>query len=194
MSSIEDYKDTLRTYLSGIRFDHCLKVSEFSKELGLLHGVDEKKAEMAGLLHDCAKELGPEEMKQQLDRVEVKQFMDAEELACRGVWHAYVGAVYARDKFGVVDDEVLSAIRTHSVGEPEMSDLQAIVYVADACAPRNKEHQAQRVVLLEIARKDLWKGVLAVATFKIGLGEEMGTVPLRKGLELKTWLEHKISL
>jgi predicted HD superfamily hydrolase involved in NAD metabolism len=181
----------LQTILSEERFEHCLMVSSLSRELAGFSSVDMEKAVLAGLLHDCAKELGPEKMKEYLEQV--KKYMDDDELVCRGVWHAYVGSVYAIEVFGISDVDVLRAIRTHSVGEKGMTDLQAVVYVADACASRDKEHQAERDVMLQIAKKHLWKGVLAVVTFKLGLGEAHGTVPLKKGLVLKEWVEAKFA-
>ena len=44
------------------RFAHTLAVADTARRLALLHGLDPLKAEIAGLLHDCAKCLPLEEM------------------------------------------------------------------------------------------------------------------------------------
>ena len=47
------------------------------------------------------------------------------------VWHGIAGAELLRTKFGVMDMDVLSAVRYHTIARAGMSDLEKIVYLAD---------------------------------------------------------------
>jgi predicted HD superfamily hydrolase involved in NAD metabolism len=49
--------------------------------------------------------------------------------------HADVGAIVARDQFGIQDQEVLEAIANHTLGRPGMTELSCIVFLADTLEP-----------------------------------------------------------
>ena len=47
------------------------------------------------------------------------------------VWHGIAGAEMLRTQFHVTDEDVLHAVRFHTVGRCGMSPLEQIVYLAD---------------------------------------------------------------
>ena len=49
--------------------------------------------------------------------------------------HAKLGVYIARKKYDVEDKEILSAVRWHTTGKPEMSQLEQIIYLADYIEP-----------------------------------------------------------
>ena len=49
-----EMKEKLQSRLKPSRFQHSLGVSETAVTLAKRFGVDEEKARIAGLLHDCA--------------------------------------------------------------------------------------------------------------------------------------------
>ena len=57
------YREFIKNNLSEKRYVHCLNVAKKAKELAEFYGKDEKKAEVAGLLHDVVKEKSFEEHK-----------------------------------------------------------------------------------------------------------------------------------
>jgi predicted HD superfamily hydrolase involved in NAD metabolism len=54
------------------------------------------------------------------------------------LWHAPVGAYVAAQEFGVKDEDVLNAIRFHTTGRADMSDLEKVIYIADLVEPGRK--------------------------------------------------------
>jgi predicted HD superfamily hydrolase involved in NAD metabolism len=56
--------------------------------------------------------------------------------------HAHLSEDLCKRRFGVRDAEVLSAVRKHTLGDPEMSLLDKIVYVADACSEDRRYPEA----------------------------------------------------
>lgn len=130
---IEVMKQTLRELLTEKRYAHSLGVMEESVKLAKHYECDMKKAEIAGLLHDCAKSLQNDELLSLCKKNNI-QFDQIEEKH-PSLLHARVGAVVARDSFDVIDEDILVAISSHTSGRINMTDLEKIVLVADFIEP-----------------------------------------------------------
>ena len=119
--------------LSVKRFSHTLAVADTARRLALLHGLDPVKAEVAGLLHDCAKCLPLKEMQ----RIAKDNHLtdDPSILESGALLHSVVGAYMASTKYGCTDEEVIAAIRSHTTGQAEMSRLSMSVWLADTIEP-----------------------------------------------------------
>ena len=119
--------------LSLKRFSHTLAVADTARRLALLHGLDPVKAEVAGLLHDCAKCLPLKEMQ----RIAKDNHLtdDPSILESGALLHSVVGAYLASTKYGCTDEEVIAAIRSHTTGQPGMSQLAMAVWLADTIEP-----------------------------------------------------------
>ena len=115
------------------RFAHTLAVADTARRLALLHGLDPLKAEIAGLLHDCAKCLPLEEMQ----RIARENHLTEDEsiLASGALLHSAVGAYLARTKYGCEDEEVIQAILSHTTGKAGMTQLDMAVWLADTIEP-----------------------------------------------------------
>ena len=115
------------------RFAHTLAVADTARRLALLHGLDPLKAEIAGLLHDCAKCLPLEEMQ----RIARENHLTEDEsiLESGALLHSVVGAYLARTKYGCEDDEVIQAILSHTTGKAGMTRLDMAVWLADTIEP-----------------------------------------------------------
>ena len=119
--------------LSVKRFAHTLAVADTARRLALLHQLDPRKAEIAGLLHDCAKCLPLKEM-QRIARD--NQLTEDESILESGaLLHSVVGAYLACTKYGCDDAEVLQAILSHTTGKPGMTPLDMAVWLADTIEP-----------------------------------------------------------
>ena len=97
------------------------------------YGVDMTKAAVAGLLHDCAKCI-PNSQKIRLCKKHNLEVTENEEKN-PSLLHAKLGALLAQKAYGVNDPEILSAIRWHTTGKPDMTMLEMIVYMADYIEP-----------------------------------------------------------
>ena len=131
--SREEICAALKATLKPGRYIHTLGVAETALRLAPRYGVDPARAELAGLLHDCAKYMPIEEMRKLV--VGAVPDADDEELATVSVLHAPAGAVWAAREFGVRDQGILSAIRKHTLGDGQMSALDALIYTADFIEP-----------------------------------------------------------
>ncbi len=113
-------------------FQHVLGVEEACPKLADQYGCDPKKASLAGLWHDYAKEV---EDKVFLDLI-AKYELDKDLLNWdNNIWHGVVGVYKIAEDFGLEDEEILQAIQRHTVGAREMSLLDKVLYVADYIEP-----------------------------------------------------------
>lgn len=130
-------RERLMETLSPNRYEHSLSVSYTCMSLAMRYGGSLDQAELAGLLHDCAKRYDDASI---IRRCQKHQVMITEaELKAPAVLHAKYGAWMVEHKFGISDTELLSAIACHTTGKPYMGLLDQILYVADYIEPRRGE-------------------------------------------------------
>ena len=131
-------------YLDEDRFAHTLGVMYTCASLAMVHGYDLEDAQVAGLLHDCAKCI-PNKKKLKLcsqHNISVTAFEEEHPF----LLHAKLGAYIARKKYDITDEEILSSITYHTTGRREMSLLEKIVYIADYIEPmRNKAPNLDKI-------------------------------------------------
>ena len=127
----------LKKYLDEMRFWHTLGVMYTSASLAMRYGVDIEKAQVAGLLHDCAKCI-PNDKKLKICKQNNIPVSDIERKA-PFLLHSRLGAYIASEKYGIKDPEILNAIEFHTTGRAQMTMLEKIVFTADYIEPmRNK--------------------------------------------------------
>ncbi|MCM1189029.1 MAG: bis(5'-nucleosyl)-tetraphosphatase (symmetrical) YqeK [bacterium] len=145
----------------GKRFEHTLGVEYTAAALAMCHGAPVADAQLAGLLHDCAKCMS-DEKKLTLCK---KHGLSVSEVEKRNPFllHSKVGAWLAKAKYGVENEDILNAIRYHTTGRENMSLLEKIVFVADYIEPGRKQLPvAQLQTLRELAFRDLDAALLQI--------------------------------
>lgn len=149
----------LEKRLTPERYRHTMGVMYTCAALAMRYGCDLEKALVAGLLHDCAKCI-ENEKKQKICKKQGIPISRAEQ-DNPFLLHAKVGAYIARKKYGVEDEEILSAIRYHTTGTTDMTLLEKITYIADYIEPwRNKAANLENI--RELAFKDLDKALYII--------------------------------
>ena len=128
--------EKLKKKLNEKRFVHTIGVEYTAANLAFVHGCDIKKARIAGLLHDCAKCIPTEEKLKKAKKFGLP--ISQSEKANPDLLHGKLGAYYAKEKYGIEDEDILSAITYHTTGKPEMSMLDKIIFVADYIEPNRK--------------------------------------------------------
>ena len=108
---------------------HCKRVSDSATVLALAYGVDPELARLAGVLHDWDRQRAPEELLA-VARDAGIEITRADEVTPH-LLHARTGAVGAAAALPGLPPEVVEAISRHTVGAPEMTPLDMVVYLAD---------------------------------------------------------------
>ena len=150
--------EKLQAALPAKRYRHVLGVVETAVRLAKHYGYDPARAELAALLHDCAKGMALEEMRACAAKYEVDY--DAMRGASTALLHAPVGAAVARAEYGVTDPDVLHAICYHNTGCDGMGALDAILYLADMTEPSRRPYEG-----LDALRAKSEQGLTAALAF-----------------------------
>lgn len=134
------------------RFEHTLGVAYTAAALAMKYDIDVENARLAGLLHDCAKQLTDDK------RIELCQKYDLPmsqiEMDNPFLLHGKVGKLIANKKFGITDEDILNAICFHTTGRPAMSLLEKIIFVSDYIEPNRKE-APNLIALRKLAFEDI---------------------------------------
>ncbi|MEE9284827.1 MAG: bis(5'-nucleosyl)-tetraphosphatase (symmetrical) YqeK [Dehalococcoidia bacterium] len=112
---------------------HIEAVRRRSIELALRFGLDQARAELAAQTHDvCRTVKGPDLLAM------AREFalpVTVIERAFPVFLHGPVGAEVLKRDYGLDDQEVLSAVRCHTMGKPGMSGLDKVLFLADKLEP-----------------------------------------------------------
>ncbi|WP_449449962.1 bis(5'-nucleosyl)-tetraphosphatase (symmetrical) YqeK [Streptococcus suis] len=124
--------EKIRVAMKPARFQHVLGVEQAALVLADQYGCDPKKASLAALLHDYAKEVEDQVF---LDLI-AKYDLDKDLLNWdNNIWHGVVGAYKIAEDFGLKDEEIFQAIQRHTIGAGQMTLLDKVLYVADYIEP-----------------------------------------------------------
>lgn len=119
------------------RYEHTLGVAYTAAALAMRYEANVKEAELAGLLHDCAKCLSDEK------KIAIceKHNISINDIERRNPFllHAKVGSFLAMEEYHVGNADIVNAILNHTTGRPGMSLLEKIIFVADYIEPNRKQ-------------------------------------------------------
>lgn len=153
------------------RFQHTLGVAFTAASLAMRYGEDIKKAQMAGLLHDCAKCMSDNKRLSICEKHNIS-ITDVEKRN-PFLLHAKVGSFLAMEEYHVEDEDVINAILNHTTGRPCMSLLEKIVFVADYIEPGRKE-ATNLSAIREMAFVDLDQTLIKILEDTLHYLEEKG--------------------
>ncbi|MBQ9058171.1 MAG: bis(5'-nucleosyl)-tetraphosphatase (symmetrical) YqeK [Atopobiaceae bacterium] len=115
------------------RLAHSLSVASTAETLAQRYGIDTSLARAAGLLHDWDKLDSDEQLIERAYAQGIDLGVDLELVA--PVLHGLLSQRELPERYPELPDEVFQAIGKHTVGAPEMSDLDMVLFVADAIEP-----------------------------------------------------------
>lgn len=131
---LEARKADLAGRVKPKRYKHSLGVSQTAARMAQAYGVDVRTARLAGLLHDWDKGYDDEGARARVDELgltdKLASYRDMPHLL-----HGPTAAVALGRDFPALPPALLRAIELHTTGAPDMTDLDMIIYVADAIEP-----------------------------------------------------------
>ena len=128
----DELRREIAGYVSGKRLAHTYAVERESEALAHIFSLDADMTEKlccAALLHDLTKQKTAEEQLELCRRFGIAYTPC--DLAAPKVFHAMTGAALARELFPEVADETVCAcIRYHTVGRPDMTLPEKLLFLA----------------------------------------------------------------
>ncbi|MGE5380342.1 MAG: bis(5'-nucleosyl)-tetraphosphatase (symmetrical) YqeK [Methylocystaceae bacterium] len=144
--SLGQARDIIEKRLSPHRFQHSLGVASAAAKLAAQHGEDQQKAELAGLLHDYAKNLDAPTLIAVAEYLGIE--LAAEDRLLPDLLHGPVGALLVKQDLGLQDQQILAAISSHTMGGLSMSNLDKIIFLADMIEPGRDYPLLERLTCL----------------------------------------------
>lgn len=156
MYDVKSMQRFLKERLSRERYTHTMNVAKECKRLAKIFGEDPERAYFAGMVHDICKE----DPKEQQYEWAVKSNMGfcAEEARSWKVWHGVAGAYFLKTQFGVCDEDILNAVRFHTIGRKNMSCLEKIVYLGDMTSEERDYSGVD--IMRKVCSQNIDKGML----------------------------------
>ena len=155
MKKIKKY---LKKHLTKERYHHTVGVAYTAMSMAMKYNPQPDnnefmiKAEIAGLLHDCAKCMDNDKK----IRICNKNQISYSKIEAENPYllHGKVGAYIARKEFDILDEDILNAIRYHTTGRAGMSLLEKIIFIADYIEPNREKfdglEEARRLAYLDL--------------------------------------------
>ena len=144
--------ELLKSELKAKRVIHTLGVEQTAVWLAYIYGENIEFASTAALLHDCAKYMPTKDKLAICAKYKLEVTKTEKENP--ELLHAKAGALYAYEKYGIENREILEAFFYHTTGRPQMSLLQEIIFVSDYIEP-NRTHSDSLPLLRELSGNNL---------------------------------------
>lgn len=151
--------EIVKEKLKPKRYEHTIRVMDTAVSLAKHYGVNEKKIELAAILHDYAKYRSPDEMR----RWVIKEKLPQDILEYNDeLLHGPVGSKMIEHELGVKDDLIQNAIYYHTTGKRNMTLFEKIIFIADYIEPGRQFPGVEAV--REVVYKDIHEACYMAAT------------------------------
>lgn len=164
-----DYLKLVKEKETAHRYAHTLGVIDESVKLATKYGANKDKARIAASLHDITKNMPFDQQREMIRRVFGDEILKD---ITEPIYHSYSAYVYAKEELKIDDEEILNAILCHTIGKPNMSLLDKIIFIADFIEPSRDYYEAE--LARSIAYKNIDDALVYIMEINITLNEKAG--------------------
>lgn len=190
--SIEELKEFLKPLISEKRYNHSVMVMEEAKEYLKKYGNNDRefyeKTIRAALMHDMAKEMTQEEIKEYIKINSID--LDIDNPVNKPLIHGIIGADKCIKEYDF-DEEMANSIRWHTTGSTNMSLMDKIVFLADKTGRENLLPTLKKV--REKAFIDLDEAIYYYIEENIKRLKEKNATINQKSIETKNYFLKKLN-
>ena len=156
MDSISEYA---REHLSAKRWIHTQGVRDTAVQLAQKYGADPNKAIRAALYHDLYRGVPLDVLDQYVEEfgLDPGRYKGNANLA-----HGKIAAAVIQRDLGETDQDVINAVSYHTTGRAGMSQLEKVIFIADAIEPSRDYPGVEE--LRRVTEEDLDRGCLLSLT------------------------------
>jgi len=153
---LNELRSRIKEILSEKRYAHTLFVEKTARALAL-DLMPERVYDIcvAAILHDATKELPKTE---HINIIESEnEILTDEDKTTDGILHSFSAPLFCRKEFSkYVNNDILSAVKNHTVGSPSMSVFDKIIFISDFIEESRKYKSCIEIrnwLLAEFSRK-----------------------------------------
>lgn len=132
-TTFDEAREALRLRQADSAFEHGLRVAQTAGSLAMIYGVPHEDAMLAGLLHDWDRELAGDDLVARAQELGLE--LDDADMRAPKLIHAWTGSEALSIEFPHLSQDVLVAVRSHTLGGNAMPPLAQVVYIADMIEP-----------------------------------------------------------
>ncbi|MFV0520589.1 MAG: nicotinate (nicotinamide) nucleotide adenylyltransferase [Lachnospirales bacterium] len=147
--------------LTSNRRLHIDGVIQMALEIGAYHEIPFEKIRIAAGAHDIAKDYSLDECKKYIVENDIE--VDPRATDDFRLMHGHIASKMLENMYDIKDDDVLLAVKNHTFGRKNMSDLELLISVADAVEPNRSFSEDDRLTMDNI--KEVAKISLSDAYF-----------------------------
>lgn len=158
--------------LSYERFQHSVGVEVLAGELAQKYGLDKYAAQLAAITHDLAKSFSHREQLEMAEKWNLIHYPEDREHP--QVIHGRISAYILKDEYEVTNQDIINAVANHTLGRPNMSELEMLIYSADHTEPGRNYDGVDK--LRQKLYYDLREGTLACMEHTLSYLRQMDRV------------------
>ena len=132
---------------------HVEEVAATSVRLAGIHGLETAKVTLAAMLHDISVIMTPQEMYE--TAVRRKLPLDPAEEKYHFLLHQRMSRIIAQERFGVEDEEILSAVECHTTLKKNAGTYDQVLFISDKISWDQEGHPPYYDVLKRMAAESL---------------------------------------
>lgn len=151
----------LKGEISFKRYTHSVGVKNEAEKLAKAYGADVLKAQIAGLIHDCAKNYSYDIQYKLCEKYNIT--LDEISKNQPQIIHGFVGAYIAKYEYEIDDSDIFDAIYFHTIGKKDMPLLTKIIFLADYIEVGRKIFGIEK--LRKLAYENLDKAIVMAIDF-----------------------------
>ena len=144
----------MKNTLPRKRYLHSKSVAKLAVKLARSNKMNVSQAYIAGILHDCAKNLTIDDQRALMER-HFPHYLSYSP----HVYHQFIGSYLAKEKYHIIDEVILNAISSHATASTSMDKLAKLLYCADKIDP-SRDYDSSR--LIDICKRDIEAGFCLV--------------------------------
>ncbi len=127
--NLKEINEQIKNMVSEKRYIHSKNVANCAAKISAIYNYDKDKAYLAGLVHDCAKNLSKEQVEYYVEKYDI--VLDELEENNINLSHSIIGAYLVENELNIKDEDIISATNCHTTGKENMAMLDKIIYIAD---------------------------------------------------------------
>ena len=155
----EEIRLFTEAHVKKSRYEHSVRVAETCARMCRQYGLDSRKGYLAGIGHDMCKDFSDEDLLA-LARKDGQPIIDFDRKK-PSLLHGRAAAVMLKEKFKILDPEILEAVANHTSGIIGMCDLTKCLFLADKIEPGRPQSTDQyRARLFAMSLDDMLYSVL----------------------------------
>lgn len=186
----EKYRDIVKERVTEKRYIHTLGVEEKAAELARKYGADERKVRIAAILHDIAKSMEVDKM-EDICRNNFSDELSEEDLKVSEILHGFAGYLIVKNELKIEDNEILEAIKYHTIGKKGLSLVGRIIYIADGIEKNRVYPGVDKI--RELTDNNLDEGIIYEIDRKVIYLQSLNGKIHKNTIEMRNWLKDSLN-